>query len=81
MTRDFELALSIGLVEDETRTRAAVALELGGQHFEGVGVARRSPGDPSVPVVGEELAVARAFSDLAHKLLDAATARIETFEG
>jgi hypothetical protein len=32
-----------------------------------------------VPIVGEELAAARALSDLAHKLLDAAAERIATF--
>ena len=81
MSRDFEIQLSIGLVEDETQTRAAVTFEIAGKHFEGVGLARRAPADPSVPEVGEELATSRAFSALAHQLLDAATERIEQFEG
>jgi len=34
-----------------------------------------------VPVIGEELAAARALSDLSHQLLHAAAARIEDFEG
>lgn len=74
-----ELQITIGLVEDGTRTRAVVTLDLAGRHFEGEGLARRSPGDPSVPEVGEELAASRALSDLAHKILDAATERIDTF--
>lgn len=79
MSENFELQITIGLVEDGTQTRAAVELDLAGKRFEGVGLARRSPGDPSVPEVGEELAVSRAFADLSHKLLDVATERIETF--
>jgi len=76
---DFDIQITVGLVEDGTQTRAVVAYALGGQQFEGVGLARRSPEDPSVPEVGEELASSRAFSDLAHQLLDAATERIATF--
>jgi hypothetical protein len=34
-----------------------------------------------VPVVGEELAAARALSDLAHKLLDGAAEVITDFSG
>jgi hypothetical protein len=45
------------------------------------GRARRNPRDPNVPVVGEELAAARALSDLSHQLLHAAAERIEAFEG
>jgi hypothetical protein len=79
MSENFELQITIGLVEDGTQTRAVVSLDLAGAHFEGVGLARRSPADPSVPEVGEELAAARAFADLSHKLLETATERIETF--
>ena len=43
----------------------------------GVGVARRNPGDREVPEISDELAVARALSDLAHRLLDAAAGDIE----
>ena len=79
MSETFELQITIGLIEDGTQTRAGVALDLAGRRFEGVGLARRSPADPSVPEVGEELAASRAFADLSHRLLDAATERIETF--
>ena len=67
--------------EDEDRTRADAILEFGGQRFHGWGQAKRSPGDPSVPVIGEELAASRALSELAHQLLHAAAGRIEDFEG
>ena len=65
--------------EEDDRTRADAILELRGAHFHGFGQARRAPGDPDVPIVGEELAAARALSDLAHKLLDAAAERIDEF--
>lgn len=45
--------------------------------IQGVGRARRNPSDASVPQIGEELAAARALSDLAHRLLDAAAREIE----
>ncbi|HEY7045368.1 MAG TPA: DUF1876 domain-containing protein [Nocardioidaceae bacterium] len=38
----------------------------------GVGEARLNPRDRNVPEIGDELAAARALSDLAHRLLDAA---------
>jgi len=71
--------VTIGFSEDESRTRADAVLELHGERFHGFGQARRAPGDPNVPVVGEELAAARALSDLSHHLVDAATERIEQF--
>ena len=66
--------------DDERRTRADAILELSGNRFHGWGQAKRSPDDPSVPVVGEELAAARALSDLSHQLLHAAAERIEQWE-
>ena len=35
-------------------------------------MARLNPHDPDVPEIGDELAAARALSDLAHVLLEAA---------
>ena len=43
----------------------------------GRGRARRNPHDLNVPEIGDELAVARALSDLSHQLLDAAVQDIE----
>lgn len=71
--------VEVAFSEDADKTRADAMLELPGDRFHGFGLARRAPGDPSVPVVGEELAAARALSDLAHKLLDAAAERFENF--
>jgi Domain of unknown function (DUF1876) len=73
--------VAVRIVEDETTTRADAILELSDQRFHGWGQAKRAPGDPSVPVVGEELATARAMSDLSHQLIEAAAKRIEGFAG
>ena len=73
--------VSIAFTEEDERTRADAVLELGSARFHGFGRAKRAPEDPSVPVIGEELAAARALSDLSHQLLHAAAERIEGFEG
>lgn len=73
--------VDIAFTEAEERTRADAILELASQRFHGFGQARRAPEDPSLPVVGQELAAARALSDLAHQLVHAAAERIESFEG
>jgi hypothetical protein len=63
---------------DETEAKAVV--EFRGERIGGWGRARRSAGDPSVPRIGEELATARALTDLAHQLVENAAAEIEAFE-
>ena len=73
--------VSVVFTEDGDRTRADAMLELAGDRFHGYGRAKRAPQDPNVPVIGQDLAAARALSDLSHKLLDAAAGRIEAFEG
>jgi len=63
---------------DQRRTRAEARLH-NPDHtgLTGEGLARRSPWDTEVPEIGDELAVSRALSDLAHKLLEAAAGDIE----
>lgn len=73
--------VSIVFTEDGDHTRADAILELANERFHSFGQARRAPGDPRVPVIGEELAAARALADLSHQLLQAAADRIERFEG
>lgn len=73
--------VNVSFTEDEDRTRADAILELASQRFHGFGQAKRAPTDPTVPVIGQDLAAARALSDLSHKLLEAAAERIESFEG
>jgi hypothetical protein len=73
--------VQITFSEDEDKTRADAVLTGGAERLEGWGRARRNPTDPDVPAVGEEIAAARALSDLAHHLLDEAAHQIESWEG
>ena len=68
--------------EDEGFTYAEARLHTDDEtHLVGRGRARLAPGDRQVPEIGAELAVARALSDLAHRLLDAAAGDIEQMTG
>ncbi|MCZ7525332.1 MAG: DUF1876 domain-containing protein [Acidimicrobiia bacterium] len=73
--------VEVFLEETHDETEAKAVLEVGDTRFGGWGRARRNPSDPELPRVGEELAAARALSDLSHKLLDAAAETIEAYEG
>jgi hypothetical protein len=78
---DQSWSVSITFTEVDNRTRADAVLELASQRFHGFGQAKRAPEDPNVPVVGQDLAAARALSELSHQLLQAAADRIEAAEG
>lgn len=67
--------------EDDKHTEARITIHLRDYELTGFGLAQRNPHDPNMPAVGEELAAARALSDLAHQLLDLATYQIEKHEG
>jgi Rv2632c-like len=70
--------VEIQFEEDESLTSAASLLQLPeGTELQGRGQARRNPADPAQPQIGEEIAAARALSDLVHQLLDKAAAEIE----
>jgi len=73
--------VEILFTEDENHTRADARLSGGEKELGGWGRARRNPADPDVPAIGEELAAARALSDLAHQLVHEAAENIERFEG
>jgi hypothetical protein len=71
--------VAIHIDEDETNTLAFAQLDLRGDHFEATARAPRNPGDRPMPVVGEELAIARALSHLAVEVMEAAQTKIERF--
>jgi hypothetical protein len=79
MSEQKDIVLSIRLTEDETTTAAVAALDLRGDHFEATGTARRNPDDPPSPLIGEELAIARALSKLQSKIMDAAQEKIDRY--
>jgi len=70
--------VTILLTEDDERTRAAAVLHTDvGTEVRHEGLARRSPGDPQVPEIGDELAACRALAGLAQDLLEATVADVE----
>ena len=72
--------LDIG--EHDGRTRAVAHLQTQDTDtLVGVGFARLNPADADVPEIGDEIAVARALSDLSHRLLNAASGDIEQVSG
>jgi len=73
--------VNVAFTEEGDRTRADAMLELADERYHGYGRAKKAPEDPKVPLIGHDLAAARALSDLSHQLLDAAAARIEEREG
>lgn len=79
MEQEKEVTLSIHIEEDDTETTATAVLDLRGDHFEASGRARRNPIDPVKPVIGEELAIARALRKLESQITDAAEDKIERF--
>ncbi|GEL17714.1 DUF1876 domain-containing protein [Pseudonocardia asaccharolytica] len=64
--------------ERDVNTAAALLLRLpDGTELRARGQAKRNPADPAQPRIGEEIAAARALSDLVHQLLDKAASEIE----
>ena len=68
--------VEISLHEEDGNTRAEARLARDGG-MTGHGLARRHPEDQQVTQIGEEIAAARALSDLAHQLLGDAAGQIE----
>jgi len=74
--------IQVGIDEHEGRTRAVARLRTdGAQSLTGTGFARLNPADRDAPQIGDELAVARALSELSHLLLDVAAQDIEHSSG
>ena len=71
-TKTWTVEIFIGEQEGKTHAEARLASEKSAQSLTGTGTARLNPTDSDVPEIGDELAAARALSDLAHHLLDAA---------
>ncbi len=67
------------LIEDADHCEVTAHLDAGDRSLAGVGRSRRTPADPTVPQIGEELATARALHDLAHHLSQDAWSTIENF--
>ena len=78
MTHIQEWPIQVWITEEDDRTTARAVLNTRDNVLTADGVARRSPRDPAVPEIGDEIAVGRALSNLGHRLLDTAAGDIET---
>ena len=68
----------IDIGEHEGRTEAIARLHTRDtDNLVGVGRARLNPADRDIPEIGDEIAAARALSELGHRLLSAAADDIE----
>ena len=69
--------IEIEFDEDDKKTKAALMLRLpDGNELRARGYAHRNPADEPQQRIGEEIATARALSDLTHQLLDKAAGEI-----
>ena len=74
--------VTIEIDEHDGHTRARARLRTRDtDHTTGVGLARLNPADRDVPEIGDEIAVARALSDLSRRLLQLATDDVEQSSG
>jgi hypothetical protein len=75
MNDDWPVSLSIDETGGQTSAEARLVMPDGDQ-LAGHGQARRNPADREVARIGAQIAAARAFSDLAGRLLHAAAIAI-----
>jgi hypothetical protein len=73
----WNLQVTISEVDRLTRAEARL-MGKDDEELIGEGTARCNPEDENVPAIGDELACARALSDLAHQLLHNAAEDIES---
>ncbi|MDT0166803.1 DUF1876 family protein [Actinotalea sp. AC32] len=73
--------VQVTVSHDGRDTVAQAVLSGAPERVDSVGRSRRDPHDPSLPRIGEEVAVARALRHLADRLVDAAEDEIEESTG
>jgi len=73
----WSMAVFVAEVDDETDAEAFLT-RADNRNFSGRGKAKLNPADRDVALIGEEIAIARALSDLSHKLLHSAAAGVES---
>jgi hypothetical protein len=75
-------SVTIDIDEHDGNTRAFARLHTGDtDRLVGEGTAQLGPGDDDVPEIGDEIAAARALSDLGQRLMHAATEDVEAVTG
>ncbi len=70
--------MEVFVAEIDGETDAEVRMtKVDNRNFSGRGKAKLNPADRNVAVIGEEIAIARALTDLSHKLLHSAAVGVE----
>ena len=69
--------ISVSIDERESGTQATARLQWRNQEAVGVGLARLNPTDRYSAGIGDELAVARALSDLARRMMSGTVEHLE----
>jgi hypothetical protein len=69
--------IDVLIEERDERTRAKARLSWAGKKIVGIGLARLDPLDEPVAKIGDELAIARALSDLANQMFAMTSTDIE----
>ena len=73
----WSMEVSVGEIDGETDAEVRM-IKIDNRNFSGRGKSKLNPADRKVSVIGEEIAIARALSDLSHKLLHSAAVGVES---
>jgi Rv2632c-like len=73
----WSMEVFVGEIDGETDAEVRM-IKMDNRNFSGRGKARLNPADRNVSVIGEEIAIAHALSDLSHKLLHSAAVGVES---
>ena len=73
----WSMEVFVAEIDGETDAQARLA-KADNRNFCGRGTAKLNPADRNVAAIGEEIAIARALSDLSHKLLHSAAVGVES---
>ncbi|MBW2588098.1 MAG: DUF1876 family protein [Deltaproteobacteria bacterium] len=81
MTTAKRFTVNLDVIEEGHLTSANASLMIEGEELTATGKAQRNPDDPDRPMIGDELAVARALLVLARELGNKVDEGIAAYEG
>ncbi|RLB41520.1 MAG: DUF1876 domain-containing protein [Deltaproteobacteria bacterium] len=81
MTKSKGFTVSLEVIEEGHMTNATARLAIGGEELAATGKAQRNPDDPDRPMIGDELAIARALLVLARELGQKVDEGVAAYEG
>jgi citrate lyase beta subunit len=81
MSKSKGFTVSLEVIEEGHTTNATARLAIGGEELAATGMAQRNPDDPDRPMIGDELAIARALLVLARELGQKVDEGVAAYEG